>query len=522
MELDRSTLVAVVDGDGGVAVSGDGTERRFESIADAIGHFRGIATRTEGDLTVLVDQANGSRQHLTVSPDGRLTTAEATKVPVRQPEPDPLTAREPDLPTQPIATPYSGPVHSTGPVDIVPEPAGPRPSEPPSAALPRRRPLWPLMGIIAGVVAVILGAVFFLPGVIGMPNDSEPVSVEQSEAESARPTLSTAEADVPVPGFTEDPDWEAEVPESASTTASGQGVLVVDDEQLSVLDPTTGSERFSTTAPGRVDFAAETTIEGAGALVWRVGDRAWALFNGADRTVEYQLPPAARLSAAGTSVLIKTGNELQTFGNDGIRQVAPPAPGMTPMALDGDRLISAGFSGPIVASDLDGGNVVETQLERPEPDMEIIRWVSAGHGLIIAIWGEKGASVTSGHKVQLVVNSADDGAIASTVTTTTDVVGEADWVRGQGFKLAAMGPYLFSMEDGLLIHDGSESNIEFNMPTGYIAPGEGPDGPILVRGNVSYRSNTSVLAQLDDGPAIVRSAPDTVAGFMPAAENASQ
>lgn len=524
MELDRSTLVAVVDGDGTVAVSGDGSERRFDSIADAIAHFRDLAARSSADLVVFIDQLSGSRQRLTVDPDGRLTTTEVAPVATgRQGDEraDDFSPRDPAATQQQqrLATPYSGPGHSTGPIDVVPEPARKAPAAPKQ---PRTRSPWPLIAIVAGVVAIVLGAVFFLPDVIGVPSDSEPVSVDRPTSEAVRPSLSSADANVPVPGYGKRPTWEFKVPESASTTASESGILVVDDDAVTVYNPLDGSKRMAAKVPGGVDFATETTIAGENALVWRVGDRAWALFASSNTPVEYELPPSARLSAAGSSVLIKTGDRLQTFGKQSVAAVEAPEAGKTPMALDGGRLISAGFAGPIITTDLDGGNRTETQLEAPEEGMEIIRWVSAGHGLIVAIWGEKGASVNSGHKVQLVVSSANDGAIASTVETTTDVVGEADWVRGQGFTLASIGPYLFSMDDGLLVHDGSSSNIEFSMPTGDIAPGEGPDGPVLVRGNFAYRSDTTMLAQIDAGPAIVRTSADTVSGFMPVAENTTQ
>lgn len=220
------------------------------------------------------------------------------------------------------------------------------------------------------------------------------------------------------------------------------------------------------------------------------------------------------MSSAGTHVLIKSGNQLSTFGMDGLKQLPTPDPGSTPMALDGDSLISARFAGPLSVTNVENGEVKKVELEKPDENLHVIRWVSAGHGKVVTLWGEAGSSVSSGHRIQVVVHQLDTGKIASTVATSTDAVGEANWVRGQGYQLATFGPYMFSMDDGLLVQDGTVDDVAFNEPRGNITPATVNGTQALIANNVAYKSSAKLLAVgKDESFAIVRSNPDTISGY---------
>src|SRR5699024_1100689 len=164
---------------------------------------------------------------------------------------------------------------------------------------------------------------------------------------------------------------------------------------------------------GSVTFAADTSVDGRPALVWQYGNTVQALLDGESRPIEYELPPDARLSSAGTSVLIREGNALSTLGTDGLVTVPTPAPGSTPMALDDGELISASFEGPVQRTDIETGDETEVELENPGDGLEIKAWKSAGHGLAVSVWGDPGASTNSGHRLQLVIHSLEDGAVTS-------------------------------------------------------------------------------------------------------------
>lgn len=367
--------------------------------------------------------------------------------------------------------------------------------------------------VLAVMLIVALGA-YFLPRIIGSPGGLTPQSIPADSTNASEDSLGLEDAQTPVPGFAAQPAWESEVPATASVTATGRGVLVVDGNSLAVLDPASGESRYTSDIDAPISFAVDTVIDGERALVWRTGDRAQALFDGETTPIEYTIPDGARISSAGTSVLIKEGNSLSTFTRDGLAAIPTPDPGYTPMALDGSSLLSAEFSGTVIATDVDSAESTEILLESPADDLQIFRWVTAGHGKIVSLWGEPGASATSGHRIQLVVHSAEDGHIFSTVSTTTDAVGEANWGRGQGYRLAVIGPYLFTVDGGLLVRNGATHHLRMAEPRGEIVPSSIDDTRYLVHGNTAWRSDANLLAVTDSGShAIVRARQDRVVGY---------
>lgn len=437
-------------------------------------------------------------------------------------------------------TPYSGPVAPTGtPAEAMaareaaaareaqgasaafPPAAAPHAPVPePAPAKPRRRGAFSGLTVPTVVLAGLLVAAcvaWFVPNVrefIGAP-ESGPESIPAEAGAVTQDALEAADSPAAVPGFSESPAWEAEVPQTASVTATDRGVLVVDGNTLRVLDPATGGLRYEGPIDGALSFAVDTTIDGEHALLWRYGNTAQALFDGETTPVDYELPPDVRISSAGTSVLVKQGNSLKTFARGGLADIPTPEPGATPMAIDGDHLISAQWAGPVTVTQIHSNESRRVDLEQPAENLEIIRWVTAGYGKVVTLWGEPGASANSGHRVQLVVHSLTDGRIASQLSTSTDAVGEANWVRGQGYRLAVIGPYLYSMETGALVRNGDEDGLQFSEPRGNVAPAVRGDTAVLVVGDTAYTSGTNVLAVTGEGspladPAGTGSAPEAV------------
>ena len=73
---------------------------------------------------------------------------------------------------------------------------------------------------------------------------------------------------------------------------------------------------------------------------------------------------------------------------------------------------------------------------------------------------------------------------------------------------------MFSMEDGLLVQDGTVDDVAFNEPRGSIAPATVNGAQALISDNVAYKSNTKLLAVgRDESFAIVRSNPETISGY---------
>jgi hypothetical protein len=464
------------------------------------------------------------------------TTAEAAS-----PYPLPSPTREAGSDSYPVGTPFSGPAApQSGETPRVSDPRTPGPHRhgrphTASAAAPgtatatrptstaarrpasarRSGPRLTVPSIVLIALLVLAGVLFFLPSYIGSPTPETSTPTEQTQAPTRSP-LTLANSTTPVPGFASEAAWEAAVPANASVTATSRGVLIVDGDELSVLNAKTGTVRYTDNQDESITFAADTVIDGRRALVWQFGTTARALFDGDTEPVEYDLPDNARLSSAGTAVLIRDGNALSTLGAEELEQIPTPPPGSTPMALDGEDLISAPFDGPVIHTDITTGEQSEVELESPGDGLEIKEWKSAGHGLAISVWGDPSATTSSGHRLQLVVHSLEDGSVTSINEVSSADVGEASWIRGQGFRLAQIGPYLYSMETGLLVLDGTESGMQFGEPRGDLVPGTLQGNPVIASGMLTdapaaFSTSADLLAVTeDDRIAITRTSADQI------------
>lgn len=536
-----------------VQVTAAGTTSQHPDVGAAIAHLTALAREQGNELTVKLDD-HGAERTLNIDASGRLRTVPEAEVAsaaegtaeTRQSDDgeDPeSTGSGAHAPQQPLTGPeaqvdypvrdrFSGPADPTGPpTGSIPEQKSRRgPSRQQAdrrqaqAGTPRRRvkrarSRLQMRGLtvptlVLAILLIIALAAYIMPRIIGTPESQAPESIPAAHGAATQQSLSMANGSSAVPGFEAAPAWEETIPLHASVTATSRGVVVVTNSQLQVLDARTGQQRFETDIDEPPSFAVDTVIDGRPSLVWRIGDRAYALVDGSHGPYEYELPSGARISSAGTNVLIKNGDELSTFARGGLTRLPTPAAGSTPMALDGGDLISATFAGPLTVTDVESGEERTLDLEAPRDDLQIIRWVTAGHGKVVTLWGQPGASTNSGHRIQLVVHSLSDGTIASTVSTTTDAVGEADWVRGQGYQLAVIGPYLFSMEDGLLVRDSSESNARFSEPRGHVVPAVIDNTPVLVSADTAWKVRTNLLAvTAADGYAITREGADRVVGY---------
>lgn len=548
-----------VSQDGYTYLSLNGATSRYSDTGQAMTYLGDYARATETPVSVTIDDgsqgveveldADGRivpAQSLQTTPAAEPTTAPgSTQSPEPIPEstadghPAPASASEDDsadagtLPITsdatsaeagaggedyPLGTPYSGPA----------APAPPKPKQKvarkrPSRTKQRRLGRLTVPGLVLIGIAILMIGAFVVPNIVPTSAPETPQTINSGQQLNPSSDLTVEATDDVVPSFENTPTWEAKIPASASVTASDRGVLVVDGNALQVLDSTTGKVRYSGTVEESPTFAVDTLIAGKPALLWQVGDTAQALFDGESAPRSYSLPTNARISSAGTSVLIKSGNKLATFGADRLVDVPTPDSGSTPMAVENGELYSADYDGPVVATNIESGDQRSIDLESPADGLRIIKWISAGHGKVIALWGEQGASTNSGHRIQLVVHSLEDGSILSTVTTTTDIVGEMSWVRGQGGQRAYIGPYLFDLETGLLLVDTTRADVNLSEPRGTIVPCTiDNEAACLLAGQTAYRSDTRLLAVTGGGDlAIVDGADSTIRAYAKRPETAN-
>ncbi|MCD1285780.1 MULTISPECIES: hypothetical protein [unclassified Brevibacterium] len=502
--------VTIDNGDQGVDVLIDETGQVGAALTPPAGSPTSDSTPTAASASAppadSTPFANGSAGSASTSSDSAPETDSATTSATKGDGSDASSAAAPDDGAEaangeeyPLGTPFSGPA----------TPAAPQVKKTRVRKhAPRNRPQQlkkiTVPGLVLIGIAILMIGAFVIPNIVPSGSPDSPQTIGSERQVNPASELSVDSTDDVVPSFSNSPKWETKVPRDASVTASDRGVLVVNKGKLQVLDATTGEERYSGEVDEAPTFAVDTIIDGKPALLWQAGDTAEALFDGESEPKRYQLPQKARITSAGTSVLIKSGNKLSTFGADGLVNVPTPEPGSTPMAIENDELFSSDWNGPVKAENIESGDERSIDLEPPADDLQIIDWISAGHGKAITLWGEQGASTNSGHRIQLVVHSLEDGSILSTVTTTTDIVGEMSWVRGQGGQRAYIGPYLFNLENGLLLMDTSSKDINLSEPRGTIVPCTiDNEASCLLAGQHAYRTDTRLLAMTDGGNTVI-------------------
>jgi hypothetical protein len=504
-------------------ISLNGATSRYSDIGEAISYLGDYARETATPLTVTIDDGE-KKTEISIDAHGKVGSAPkpATGGDAAQPEVGTAdTAATDQSPTgaeaaastsadaaagqmeppnsdndgYPQGTPFSGPA-----APAAPKVKKTRVRKHSSRSRPQRLKKITVPGLVLIGMAILMIGAFVVPNIVPVDSDDTPQTIGSEQQVNPASELSVDKTRDVVPSFDNSPVWEAKVPKRASVTASDRGILLVDKGRLEVLDSDTGKTRYKAKINESPTFAVDTIIDGRPALLWQSGDTAEALFDGDKKPKSYQLPKDARITSAGKSVLIKSGNKLSTFGADGLENVPTPQAGSTPMAIDNNELFSSDWHGPVKAKNIETGAERNIKLERPADGFQIIDWISAGHGKTITLWGEQGASTNSGHRIQLVVHSLEDGSILSTVTTTTDIVGEKTWVRGQAGKRAYIGPYLFDLQSGLLLMDVSSRDIHLSEPRGTIVPCTmDTSTSCLLAGKQAFKTDTDLLAVVDDG-----------------------
>ena len=383
----------------------------------------------------------------------------------------------------------------------------------------KRRPSMLVPSIVLAVMLIVVIVLWVIPSFVGAPDGGLEETSANVSGGAEQPKLSLKKSDSVVPGFKNEPAWELPVDPAASVSASERGIVVVKNQTVDIYDPATGRKRTNITMDGDIQIAAETKINNRPALLLRSGDTAEVLFDGEDKTHKYELPKNAEISLAGTSPMIVADDKLYHFHDDKVHPVVGIESGFTPMGLDGRKIITAAFDGDVAVSDTDTGLTEKFSLEKPGRGLVILKWVTAGHGKIVTVWGESGTDLESDASVQVVVSDTSQGKIVSTVEAQANRISEAKWERGQGFHLAVFGPYLFDMKTGLLVRDAADEDVRFGEPRGTYTPAVVEGSPAIVAGDAAYETSNNLMAVDSDGEyAVVRSESDTIRGYAQAHE----
>lgn len=383
----------------------------------------------------------------------------------------------------------------------------------------KRRPSMLVPSIVLAVMLIVVIVLWVIPSFVGAPDGGLEETSANASGGAEQPKLSLQKSDSVVPGFKNEPAWELPVDPAGSVSASERGIVVVKNQTVDIYDPATGRKRATTTMDGDIQIAADTKINNRPALLLRSGDTAEVLFDGEDKTHKYELPKNAEISLSGTSPMIVADDKLYHFHGAKVHPVVGTESGFTPMGLDGQKIITATFDGDVAVSGADTGLTEKFSLEKPGRGLVILKWVTAGHGKIVTVWGEAGTDLESDASVQVVVSDTNQGKIVSTVEAQANRISEAKFVRGQGFRLAVFGPYLFDMKTGLLVRDAADEDVRFGEPRGTYTPAVVECRPAIIAGDVAYETNNNLMTVDSDAEyAVVRSESDTIRGYAKAHE----
>lgn len=369
----------------------------------------------------------------------------------------------------------------------VPEPSPPQPESRPSTTL-TRRPRW-LVPVVQGIVsAIVIGALsissawgvaFLQP----LERPSRPNQFSAANLALVKPPLA-AGAGNGFPGYPEGPLWRKPLSAAAQVTAAQAGTFIFDNRSLTVLDNATGAVLSEQAIDGEVLFAQETQIGGEPGMVWRIGDtlHGWVPSLGKAPAIAAKIPADAAISTAGTDLLLTaTDGKLSTVTKSGLAELTA-VEGKIALGVDGDKLLSAKYSGSLTLTSPDAKTRQDIPLNAPEKNLHVMKWVTAGHGLAVILWSAFPESRDPQNPVTVAVYRVSTGELLSSMDISYSRVEEDPvWIRGNGFVWAAFAGYAYNQSTGLPILDLKAQGIKRSGILADGALGANEEGPVFIQ-----------------------------------------
>lgn len=401
----------------------------------------------------------------------------------------------------------------------VPEPTPPQAESRPSTALPRR-PRW-LVPVVQGIVsAIVIGALsissswgvaFLQP----LERPSRPNQFSAANLALVKPPLA-AGASNGFPGYPEGPIWRKPLSAAAQVTAAQAGTFIFDNRSLTVLDNATGSVLSEQAIDGEVLFAQETQIGGEPGMVWRIGDtlHGWVPSLGKAPVIATKIPADAAISTAGTALLLTAiDGKLFTFTKSGLAELTA-VEGKIALGVDGDKLLSAQYSGSLTLTSPDAKSRQDVPLNAPEENLHVMKWVTAGHGLAVILWSAFPESRDPQNPVTVAVYRVSTGELLSSMEISYSRVEEDPvWIRGNGFVWAAYAGYAYNQSNGLPVLDLKAQGIKRSGILADGALGANEEGPVFIqKDKVTPYNGVTPLAITPNG-AIVKTKDNEIQVF---------
>lgn len=351
-----------------------------------------------------------------------------------------------------------------------------------------RRPLWvaPLaQAVVAMVVigALSIGSAWGVGFLQPLERPSRPNQFSPANLALLKPPLSAGAVNG-FPGFPAGPVWRKPLSATAQVTAAQAGTFIFDNRALTILDNATSAVVSEQSIDGDVVFAQETRISGEPGMVWRIGNTLHGWFPSLAKApaVAADIPADAVISTAGTDLLVTARDgKISTFTKTGLAPLVA-VEGKTALAVDGDKLLSAKYSGSLTLSSLDGKTRQDVPLTAPAEGLQVMKWVTAGHGLAVLLWSAFPESHDPNNRVTVAVYRQATGDLLSSMEISLSRVDEDPvWVRGNGFVWASFAGYAYNQSTGFPLLDLKAQGIKRSGILADGVLGTTDEGPVYIQ-----------------------------------------
>lgn len=296
--------------------------------------------------------------------------------------------------------------------------------------------------------------------------------------------------------------WSYSVPKGAQMSNSTVAMSYKTNKQVVLVDTNTGKNIRSINIKSSVTRISDAYVDGKQSVVWQDGNvfHVWNPDVGAKKDIpSFDIPKGASVSNSGELVKASTKSTSYALTMKGFSEYKAPKDAV-PLSIDRDGMISsASAQGPVYSTSQDGSGDPH-ELDAPNGNAYINRWISTGYGKTITVWSNTDSQLTDNDNVVLAVHDAKTGKLLSSFGTRYGDVNEDNgkWMIGSGKKLATIANRVFDLESGKIILDGTSIGAKINSIKGTFISGKDSKGPFIARQDMhAWRGNSPVILSTD-------------------------
>lgn len=315
-------------------------------------------------------------------------------------------------------------------------------------------------------------------------------------------------------GFTKE-NWTRKVGAKAAVSTFPAAVVMVDAGTLELMSTLDGKTIRTVKDQGEVSFVVATQLGNGPAVAWKANGKlyAWDQKIGAEgKLVEIGLGPTDEVSSTGSSIIVRTPTTVSRLTSDGLKELpSDPATPVLSADVDGTTLAS-GFTGPLVTTNGDGAST-EVSLVKPRAGWKVYKWISATTDLAVVAWAENPDAVKGDTRIIIAVHDARNGEAAASIEADESSLQDWKFTRGKSSERAIYGPYMFDLETGNLVADGTAAGVDFTDVAGRFGLGDTVRGTVVVEGVKATPTTAVILGMTGEGGMVVRTSSTLLTSF---------